>query len=55
MKNLKKIKRDQLKEIKGDQLKGIKGGAVLPDDDFCGTWCFGVWHPCTINHLACPQ
>lgn len=47
MKNLKKINKEQLKKI--------KGGAILPDDDFCGTWCFGVWHPCTINHLACPQ
>jgi len=46
MRNLKKIERNQLKEI--------KGGEVIIDDPNCGTWCKGIWHPCTINHLACP-
>ncbi|MBE4947679.1 hypothetical protein [Chryseobacterium culicis] len=46
MRNLKKIERNQLKEI--------KGGDIIIDNPNCGTWCKGIWHPCTINHLACP-
>lgn len=49
MKNVKKIERNQLKKIKAGE------GEIIIDNPGCGIWCKGIWHPCTINHVACPD